>query len=63
MPVYEYRCTECDVTWDVVAPMFEKAAIRFKTCPKCGKTEFTKQVYSKVAIKYGPTWTRTRKSE
>lgn len=34
MALYDYRCTECGLTFEVEHPMSEKPAI---TCPDCGK--------------------------
>ena len=35
MPIYEYRCSDCQADWDVVKSMSQLE--RKETCPACGR--------------------------
>lgn len=39
MPVYEYKCTHCDETFDVIASLDERD--EKAVCPRCGHRDVT----------------------
>jgi len=41
MPIYAYRCSNCDFQKDVMQKMSEAP---LHTCPECGKETFAKQL-------------------
>lgn len=45
MPAYDYRCTECDTTFEVVRKVGQTAEER---CPECGGA--TKRVFTPVGV-------------
>ena len=47
MPLYEYRCPHCEITFDMLRP-FSKADAP-ATCPQC-KGDDTKRCVSRVAF-------------
>ncbi|MEW6297090.1 MAG: zinc ribbon domain-containing protein [Thermodesulfobacteriota bacterium] len=49
MPLYEYHCLSCDVTFEVLAPLSE--ASKKKPCPDCGRR--APRVVSAFAIASG----------
>lgn len=50
MPVYDYRCTKCENTYDI----FHKGSeiLDNVVCPKCESTEF-KKLFSAPIVKMG----------
>ncbi len=49
---YEYRCRECDETFEVTATVAEKAAGLSPECPKCGSSNVS-QVFSGFGVLSG----------
>lgn len=47
MPAYDFRCPECDVTFEVVRPASETAAV---CCPDCGAV--AKRVFTPVGVHF-----------
>lgn len=47
MPTYDYRCTECDVRFEVSRPMGSSAEA---TCPSCGAA--AKRVFTPVGVAF-----------
>jgi putative FmdB family regulatory protein len=45
MPRYDFKCPECDTTFEVVRPASERDA---PSCPDCG--EETKRVFTPVGV-------------
>lgn len=45
MPAYDYRCLDCDLTFEVVRKVGESAE---ETCPSCGGP--TKRVFTPVGV-------------
>jgi len=41
MPIYEYRCSNCDTQKDVMQKLSDAP---LTTCPSCGKDTFSKQI-------------------
>jgi len=41
MPLYEYRCTDCDHRFEVLQRMGDSA--ESLSCPECGEAEVTKE--------------------
>lgn len=48
MPVYEYRCRNCDHGFEIQQAMSEDALV---TCPKCGEPQLRK-VFQPVGISF-----------
>ncbi len=46
MPVYEYRCLDCDKAFEIVETLGEHGGHEV-LCPKCGKGR-VERVYSRV---------------
>ncbi|MEO0079996.1 MAG: zinc ribbon domain-containing protein [candidate division WOR-3 bacterium] len=49
MPVYEYKCEDCDKKFEVVASIVEKEAGLSPVCPKCGGMR-VRQVFSRFTV-------------
>ena len=47
MPIYEYRCTECEHEFRKIQGNFNA----IKKCPKCGKKKL-KKLLSRSAVKF-----------
>lgn len=47
MPAYDYRCTACDVVFEVVRSISDSTA---QTCPHCGGD--TKRVFTPVGVHF-----------
>ena len=47
MPLYEYRCPHCELTFDLLRPFSKADALA--TCPKC-LGEDTKRAISRIAF-------------
>lgn len=45
MPAYDFRCTACDETFEIVRPLGEAADV---SCPACGAP--AKKVFSPVGV-------------
>ena len=50
MPAYDFRCTECAETFEVIRPM---SATGDATCPKCAAV--AKKVFSPVGVAFKGT--------
>lgn len=46
MPVYEYKCSECDTKFEKLIRTFGKTKV---ACPSCGSAK-TKKVMSQIAM-------------
>ena len=49
MPIYEYKCRDCDKPFEISRPMTDAATQDVK-CPSCGSTQ-TERTYSTVYAK------------
>ena len=49
MPVYEYKCEDCDRKFDIVATLAEKEAGLAPVCPRCGCRR-AKQVFGRFTL-------------
>jgi len=49
MPIYEWRCLTCDLTFEVIASF--RDASRGRQCPRCG--ESSQRIVSSFAIRAG----------
>jgi len=56
MPIYAYRCVECDFAKDVLQKMSDAALTE---CPACGKDGFRKQVTAAGFQLKGTGWYAT----
>jgi putative FmdB family regulatory protein len=50
MPAYDFRCTECAETFEIVRPMSAKDDV---SCPKCGAA--ANKVFSPVGVAFKGT--------
>jgi len=50
MPIYEYRCTSCENTFEDFLKIAERKRPCKKPCPKCGKKTIEQFVSSAPAI-------------
>ena len=53
MPLYEYRCTHCNQSTELLQKMSDEPA---KTCPHCHKDQLVKQVSSPSFQLKGNGW-------
>ncbi|WP_293776237.1 FmdB family zinc ribbon protein [uncultured Oxalicibacterium sp.] len=56
MPIYAYRCVECDFAKDVLQKMSDPALTE---CPACGKSSFQKQLTAAGFQLKGTGWYAT----
>ena len=56
MPIYEYRCDECDSVFEVIQKFSDEP---LKTCEKCGATNLIKLVSSSAFHLKGSGWYAT----
>jgi len=56
MPIYEYRCDECDSVFEVIQKFSDEP---LKTCEKCGATNLKKLVSSSAFHLKGSGWYAT----
>ena len=56
MPIYEYRCNECDSVFEVIQKFSDEP---LKTCEKCGATNLIKLVSSSAFHLKGSGWYAT----
>ena len=56
MPIYEYKCTECDHRLEKLQKMSDDP---LKDCPKCGKSALTKLVSASSFKLKGTGWYET----
>jgi len=52
MPVYEFKCEDCDRKFDVVATLAEKDSGLSPMCPKCGGRR-VRQVFGRFTLLAG----------
>jgi putative FmdB family regulatory protein len=51
MPIYEYRCRECERTFEVFTQ--RKGQPATPACPECGRTDEVERVWSPFAGRVG----------
>lgn len=55
MPVYEFRCKKCGITYDKIAPSNESGSPETMECPDCHSSESVQRIFGKVPVKFkGP---------
>jgi putative FmdB family regulatory protein len=52
MPRYNYRCVECEHTWEEDHTIAERDIPTGKPCPKCGKPAIEKYLPSTTGLCY-----------
>lgn len=52
MPLYEYRCSDCDHGFEILQSMGEGA--EGLACPRCGETHLEKQFSTFASASAGP---------
>ena len=50
MPFYDYKCKECDHTWDEQQTIDARNVPRYNPCPKCGSSGDIALVIGKVNL-------------
>lgn len=56
MPIYEYKCSNCDTKLNKLQKISDKP---LKTCPECGKETLAKQLSSASFVLKGTGWYAT----
>lgn len=59
MPMYEFKCEKCGITYDKMGS--DPGDVSMKECPDCKSSEHTHRVWHTVPVNYkGGGWTGKR---